>query len=92
MSEELRGILVRFAECGWDLIGAPLRAYLEGTLDRDALAGVIRRAGEQVRRAAAASWIRCISGRWSGCIEKRSEGACLRSLFLDVRPAILPGP
>lgn len=34
---ELRDIMVKFAESGWDLISIPAKAWLEGKGEKDAL-------------------------------------------------------
>ena len=47
MNDELKVILEKFAQCGWDLIDGPSKAYLDGTGDRDALIAAVKEADAQ---------------------------------------------
>jgi hypothetical protein len=47
MNEELRTILIKFAESGWDLIDAPAKEYLDGVDNRTTLIKAIEQADEQ---------------------------------------------
>lgn len=42
--EELKVILNKFAECGWDLIAIPSKAYLDGNGTKEALIVAIEQA------------------------------------------------
>lgn len=44
---ELRTIIKRFADSGWDLISAPASAYLSGEDCRDELIAAVERANEE---------------------------------------------
>ncbi len=44
---ELREILEKFADCGWDLIDQPSRDYLDGKDNRDELIRAIKEADAQ---------------------------------------------
>ena len=44
---ELRTILRRFADSGWELISAPSSAYLAGESCRDALVAAVEQANEE---------------------------------------------
>jgi len=44
MTEELNGILVRFAESGWDLISLPAQRYLSGEDCHDTLIKAVQAA------------------------------------------------
>ncbi|HHT35829.1 MAG: hypothetical protein ACE3NC_06380 [Candidatus Wallacebacter cryptica] len=43
-SEELRSIIVQFAESGWDLIDEPARAWLDGRMSSAELLPIIMQA------------------------------------------------
>jgi|GEM_PF-149952 len=45
--EELRAIMAKFAESGWDLIAAPAKAWLEGKGDKNALISAIEQADRE---------------------------------------------
>ncbi len=45
--EELKEIMTKFAESGWDLIAEPAKQWLEGTADREVLIAAIRQADEE---------------------------------------------
>ena len=46
--EELKSIMKKFAESGWDLIAVPARQWLDGKqMDRDVLISAIKQADEQ---------------------------------------------
>ena len=47
MNEELRSILTKFSESGWDLIDAVSKGYLCGTNTKDELIKAIQIADEQ---------------------------------------------
>ncbi len=47
MNEELKNILTKFANSGWDLIEAPAREFLRKADNRDALVKAIEQADEQ---------------------------------------------
>jgi hypothetical protein len=44
---ELRGIVKRFAQSGWDLIAQPAKEYLDGADCREELVGAVRQADEE---------------------------------------------
>jgi len=44
---ELKSILVRFADSGWELISAPASAYLSGENCREELIAAVRQANEE---------------------------------------------
>ena len=44
---ELRGIVKRFAQSGWDLIAQPAKEYLEGADCREELEEAVRQADEE---------------------------------------------
>lgn len=44
---ELRNIMKKFAESGWDLIDTPANAWLEGKGDKDALISAIEQADKE---------------------------------------------
>ena len=44
---ELKGIIRRFAESGWDLIALPSRAYLDGEDNADELIAAVLQADEE---------------------------------------------
>ena len=44
---ELRGIVKRFAQSGWDLIAQPAKEYLEGADCREELVEAVRQADEE---------------------------------------------
>lgn len=44
---ELRGIMTKFSESGWDLIDAPAKAWLEGKGDKNALISVLEQADQE---------------------------------------------
>ena len=46
-TKELRAIMVKFAEFGWDLIDAPAKAWLEGSGDKEALISAIEQADQE---------------------------------------------
>lgn len=46
-NEELRNIIAKFAESGWDLIDAPAKAWLDGTIKTEALIPVIEQAEKE---------------------------------------------
>lgn len=45
--EELKEIMTKFAESGWDLIAGPAKQWLEGTADMEKLIAVITQADEE---------------------------------------------
>lgn len=47
MNEELKLILIKFAESGWDLIDSPSKEYLNGADNKTALTEAIKQADEQ---------------------------------------------
>jgi sugar phosphate isomerase/epimerase len=47
MNEELKTILAKFAESGWDLINVPAKDYLYGVDNRITLIKAIEQADEQ---------------------------------------------
>lgn len=47
MNDELKVILEKFAQCGWNLIDGPSKAYLDGAGDRDALIAAVKEADAQ---------------------------------------------
>lgn len=47
MNEELKEILTRFSECGWDLIDSVSKAYLNGADNRAELEIALKQADEQ---------------------------------------------
>lgn len=47
MNDELKGILKKFADSGWDLIDAPSSEYLKGAIGKDTLIKAIREADSQ---------------------------------------------
>lgn len=47
MNEELKTILAKFAESGWDLLDKPAKEYLCGVGDRITLIKAIEQADEQ---------------------------------------------
>ncbi|HHU78509.1 MAG: hypothetical protein ACOX27_02495 [Caldicoprobacterales bacterium] len=47
MKEELKNILTKFAESGWDLIDKPAMDYLSGVGDKATLVKAIEQADEQ---------------------------------------------
>jgi len=47
MSEELKSILIKFSESGWDLIDVPAREYLNSTGNKEALIKAIKQADEE---------------------------------------------
>ena len=44
---ELRGIVKRFAQSGWDLIAQPAKKYLDGADCREELVEAVRQADEE---------------------------------------------
>ena len=44
---ELRGLVKRFAQSGWDLIAQPAKEYLEGADCREELVEAVRQADEE---------------------------------------------
>lgn len=46
-ANELKTIMVKFAESGWDLIAAPAKAWLEGKGDKEALVSAIEQADRE---------------------------------------------
>ncbi|HBN97696.1 MAG TPA: hypothetical protein DDZ66_15525 [Firmicutes bacterium] len=44
---ELKAIVTKFAESGWDLIGTPARAWLEGNGDKQELISAIEQADRE---------------------------------------------
>lgn len=47
MNDELKTILVKFSECGWDLIDSASREYLGGADNKAALIEAVKAADEQ---------------------------------------------
>ena len=45
--EELKFIMVRFAESGWDLISIPAQQWLAGKADKNTLISAIKQADEE---------------------------------------------
>lgn len=45
--EELKTILKKFAESGWDLIAIPSKAYLDGTVKKEDLVKAIEQADKE---------------------------------------------
>lgn len=45
--DELKEIMTKFADSGWDLIAEPAKRWLEGTTDREVLIAAIRQADEE---------------------------------------------
>ena len=45
--EELREIMTKFAQSGWDLIAVPAQEWLEGKGDRAKLLSAVRQADEE---------------------------------------------
>lgn len=46
-AKELKAILVKFAESGWDLVAVPAKAWLEGKGDKEALVSAIEQADRE---------------------------------------------
>jgi hypothetical protein len=46
-ANELRAIMVKFAESGWDLIDAPAKAWLAGNGDKEKLISAIEQADRE---------------------------------------------
>jgi hypothetical protein len=46
-ANELKTIMAKFAESGWDLIDAPAKAWLEGKGDKRALISAIEQADQE---------------------------------------------
>lgn len=44
---ELRGIVKRFAQSGWDLVAQPAKEYLDGADCREELVEAVRQADEE---------------------------------------------
>lgn len=44
---DLKTIMIKFAESGWDLIDAPAKAWLEGKGDKNALISAIEQADKE---------------------------------------------
>ncbi|MBP7176799.1 MAG: hypothetical protein KBA53_11395 [Thermoclostridium sp.] len=47
MTEELKNILIKFSESGWDLIDTPAKEYLNGTGNKEKLIAAIKQADEE---------------------------------------------
>jgi len=47
MNDELKNILIKFSESGWDLIDVPAREYLNGTGNKETLFTAIKQADEE---------------------------------------------
>jgi len=47
MNEELRGIIVKFAESGWDLIAEPSKRWLNGECKKEELLAAVAQADEE---------------------------------------------
>lgn len=45
--EELKAIMEKFAESGWELISEPAKQWLEGKENRDALIAAVRQADKE---------------------------------------------
>ena len=45
--EELKAIMEKFVESGWDLISVPAQQWLDGKADRDVLISAIKQADEE---------------------------------------------
>lgn len=45
--EELKSIMEKFAESGWELISAPAKQWLEGKENRDSLIVAVRQADKE---------------------------------------------
>ncbi|MCH5324710.1 MAG: hypothetical protein J1E39_05790 [Eubacterium sp.] len=45
--EELKAIMEKFAESGWDLISVPAQQWLDGSADKAALTAAIKQADEE---------------------------------------------
>ena len=46
-ANELKSIMIKFAESGWDLIDAPAKAWLEGKGNKKALISAIEQADKE---------------------------------------------
>lgn len=47
MNDELKKILTKFSESGWDLIDVPAREYLNGTGNKETLITAIKQADRE---------------------------------------------
>jgi hypothetical protein len=47
LTNELKGIITKFAESGWELIDAPAKAYLYGNGDKEILITAIEQADKE---------------------------------------------
>jgi hypothetical protein len=47
ITNELTGIITKFAESGWELIDAPAKAYLKGNGNKEILISAIERADKE---------------------------------------------
>lgn len=47
MNEELRGIMEKFAESGWDLIAEPSKRWLNGACEKEELLAAVSQADEE---------------------------------------------
>ena len=45
--EELKAIMEKFAESGWDLISVPAQKWLSGDFDRDAVIAAVKQADSE---------------------------------------------
>lgn len=45
--EELKIIIEKFVESGWDLISVPAQQWLDGNVDRNALVSALKQADEE---------------------------------------------
>lgn len=45
--EELKAIMEKFAESGWELISVPAKQWLDGKGDKDALVNAVRQADKE---------------------------------------------
>lgn len=45
--DELKGILGKFAESGWDLVAVPSKAYLEGNGEKEELIAAVEQADRE---------------------------------------------
>jgi len=46
-TNELKNVMIKFAESGWDLISVPAKAWLEGKGDKQALISAIEQADKE---------------------------------------------
>lgn len=47
LEKELKEIIMKFSESGWDLIEVPSKAFLSGSNDKDSLVTAIKQADQE---------------------------------------------